>query len=674
MTENLLAKETSPYLLQHKDNPVHWQPWGEAAIERARRENKPILLSVGYAACHWCHVMAHESFEDPATADLMNRHFVNIKVDREERPDLDNIYQHALAMMGEHGGWPLTMFLTPEKEPFWGGTYFPPEPRYGRPSFTQVLESLASTYANEPDKIQSNAGRMRDALANLAKPAGGGDLSMATLDQAAQQMIRHVDPVNGGTHGAPKFPQPNFFQAIWRAYVRTGGALYREAVTSTLTQICQGGIYDHLGGGFARYSVDVEWLAPHFEKMLYDNALLIDLLSAVWPYVPQDLYRTRVTETVDWLLRDMRSAADGPFAFTAAYDADSEGEEGKFYVWDEAEIDRLLGPDSEKFKAAYDVTTSGNWEGKTILNRTADTNFGDPDLEPLLAICRATLLQERDKRIPPGRDDKVLADWNGLAVAAMVHAGAVFDRPDWIEAAEGVFAVVNDNLGEAGRLLHSWCADRAAHPAVLEDYANMARAALALNQATGHAPYLATAAAWVDILNTHYWDDANGGYFMSADDTLDVLTRSKTVHDNATPAGNGTMIEVLARLYHLTGDTAYRNRADKLIAALTPKEAHAIAHQPTFLSGFEILERAVQVVIAGKGDGAASLADAALRSGHPRLVLMRAPDPASLPDGHPAKGKAAPGGAPAAFICVGQTCSLPIADAETVLTEIRAQK
>ena len=679
MTDNLLGQETSPYLLQHRDNPVHWRPWNQDALAAAKAEGKPILLSIGYAACHWCHVMAHESFENPAIAEVMNRHFINIKVDREERPDLDNIYQHALAMMGEHGGWPLTMFLTPDLEPFWGGTYFPPEPRYGRPGFPQVLESLAHTYANEPEKISENASRMRDALSQLATPKGGGQISEPHLDEAATQMLRFVDPINGGTHGAPKFPQPNSFQALWRAFIRTRGPMYREAVTATLANVCQGGIYDHLGGGFARYAVDDKWLVPHFEKMLYDNALLVELMSEVYPFMEpglkKDLFRDRTAETIDWMLSDMRSTddPDAPFAFTSAFDADSEGVEGKYYVWSEAEIDALLGDRAATFKGAYDVSPGGNWEGHTILNRTSDPDYGNPDREKILMDCRADLLPVRQQRVPPMRDDKVLADWNGMAICALAKAAAVFGRPDWLKTAQDVFAFIMETLGNGDRLHHTWCAGKAAHPGVLDDYANLARAALALHQSTGDAAYLQRAEDLTDVLNTHFWDDEHGGYFMAAADTADLLTRSKPIHDNAVPTGNGTMIEVLARLHHLTGQPTHRERADKLISALSPADAPHLAHQPTFMTGFEILERAVQVTIAGTTESATDLVQAALASGHPRLVLLRTADASDLPANHPAAGKGPIAGKPAAYVCVGQTCSLPITDPEALTAALLQQ-
>src|SRR5690349_12880772 len=369
---NRLSEATSPYLLQHKDNPVDWWAWGEEALAEAKRTNRPILLSVGYAACHWCHVMAHESFEHPEIAALMNKLFVNIKVDREERPDLDQIYQQALALLGQQGGWPLTMFLTPEGRPFWGGTYFPSTSRWGRPGFADVLTTLAETYAQEPDKVQKNVDGLREAMAKLAAPQAGGAISMAITDRIAERLLEEVDLRQGGIGSAPKFPQVPLFHLFWRAFKRTKDERFKEAVAITLTRMSQGGIYDHLGGGFARYSVDANWLVPHFEKMLYDNAELIGLLTLVWQETRDPLYATRVREIAGWLEREMLAAPNdaGDCAFAASLDADSEGEEGKFYVWTEAEIDEVLGSESAFFKQQYDVSADGNWEGHTILNRS----------------------------------------------------------------------------------------------------------------------------------------------------------------------------------------------------------------------------------------------------------------------------------------------------------------
>ncbi len=589
MTANLLSQETSPYLLQHQHNPVHWRPWNEDALAEARKQNKPILLSVGYAACHWCHVMAHESFEDPQIADTMNELFINIKVDREERPDIDSLYQSALALTGQQGGWPLTMFLTPEGEPFFGGTYFPPTPRYGRPAFPDLLVGVSNAFTAEPEKVSQNVVALRNALARLANPQSGAGITPAVMDQAAATALRLVDPIHGGTVGAPKFPQPVFFRFLWQSYKRTASEPYRDAVISTLTSICQGGIYDHLGGGFARYSTDDRWLAPHFEKMLYDNALLIDLLTDVWLDTANPLFAERISETVQWLLRDMRAHGDdsGIFAFVSAFDADSEGVEGKFYVWTEDEIDAILGSDSDIFKPAYDVTRGGNWEGVTILNRTGTAAFGSREHEDTLARCREKLLDVRAGRVPPQRDDKVLADWNGMLIAALAKAAAVFDRPEWLDAAKTAFTFVTEHMRDHSRLHHVWCAGHARHPAVIDDYANMARAALTLFEITGEATYLAHARTWVAIADRHYWDDQGSGYFLSADDTKDVISRCKNVSDNATPSGNGMMLEVLARLYGHTGDASYRNRAEALALAFSGDNPNYLLSVPGLLAAYE---------------------------------------------------------------------------------------
>ena len=368
MAANQLDKETSPYLLQHAGNPVDWRPWGVAALTQAQAADKPIMLSIGYAACHWCHVMAHESFEDEAIAALMNELFVNIKVDREERPDLDAIYQSALALMGERGGWPLTMFCTPAGEPFWGGTYFPPAARFGRAGFPDVLRQIARIYRSEPDKITQNVVAVRDALTGLSQPRQASIVTLADIGTIAEKLAGNFDPAHGGLRGAPKFPQPSLLRLLWLAHTQTGAAAARDAVTLSLDKMAQGGIYDHLGGGFARYSVDDVWLVPHFEKMLYDNAQLIELYTLLWQETACALHAQRVAETVAWVLRDMVNADSG--AFSATLDADSEGVEGKYYVWTPAEIDALLGDDVLAFRAAYDVRDGGNWEGTTILNRS----------------------------------------------------------------------------------------------------------------------------------------------------------------------------------------------------------------------------------------------------------------------------------------------------------------
>jgi uncharacterized protein YyaL (SSP411 family) len=671
LTRNCLGNETSPYLLQHQRNPVHWQAWSAATLAAAKSQDKPILLSIGYAACHWCHVMAHESFENPAIAALMNESFVNIKVDREERPDLDAIYQYALSLLGEQGGWPLTMFLTPDGEPFWGGTYFPPTSRYGRPGFPDVLRALDNAYRTDHEKVARNAAALREALGRMSQPQRGDGISIALTDQIAERLVREVDPFNGGIGDAPKFPQPAIFELLWRAWKRTRQAPFRDAVTRTLDAMCQGGIYDHLGGGFARYSTDARWLAPHFEKMLYDNAELVDLLTLVWQETRNPLYAQRVAETIDWVRREMVTAEGG---FSSSLDADSEHEEGKFYVWSEADIDTLLGPRAALFKQHYDVTPHGNWEGHTILNRLHSSTLLGADLEAELAACRAVLFHAREERVRPGLDDKVLADWNGLMIAALSNAAQVFERPDWLDLAVDAFTFITTQMTDAtGRLSHSWRAGRRNHPAIVDDYANLCRAALCLHEATGEPSYLAHVQAWIGMLDRHYWDTAGDGYFLAADDTEGLITRSKTANDSAVPAGNGTMVGVLARLFYLAGKTEYRDKADAIIATFAGEVARNFFPLATLINANELLQRAVQIVIRGERDAAdtAALTRAVHDVSLPTKILSVIGTGASLPDGHPAAGKTAVRGTATAYVCEGPTCSLPITDPAALSADLR---
>ena len=665
MSRNRLGGETSPYLLQHRDNPVHWQPWDEEAFAAARRDGKPILLSIGYSACHWCHVMAHESFEDPEAAALMNELFVSIKVDREERPDLDAIYQAALALLGQHGGWPLTMFLTPAGEPFWGGTYFPPAGRYGRPGFTDVLSAVHGLYTNEPDKVEKNRAAIAEALQALSRKPAGDAIPLALNDHVAATLLKEVDPVWGGIGTAPKFPQTMVLELLWRAYKRGADEAMRDAVLLSARRMCQGGIYDHLGGGFARYAVDAHWLVPHFEKMLYDNALLLELLAHVWQQTGEDLFKSRTEETVAWVLREM-AAPDGGFA--SAYDADSEGEEGRFYTWSEAEIDRLLGAGAEAFKAVYDVRAEGNWEGRTILHRNNAPASGAAVDEAGLAALREVLFRVRAERVPPGWDDKVLADWNGLMIAALATAGATFDRPEWIAAGAAAFDFVRTRITADGRLRHSYRDGRTGTAAILDDYANMARAALALYEATGEPAYVAGAEDWVATADRHYWDEAGGGYFLTADDVETLIVRTRTAADSATPSGNATMVAVLARLYALTANDAYRARAEATVAAFSGEAAQSPIALCSLLNANETLQATVQVVLVGDRDDPATVAlrRAVFETSAPNRVLAQIAPDAALPGGHPAAGKGLVDGATAAYVCVGTTCSLPITNAQSL--------
>lgn len=670
MTANLLAAETSPYLLQHRDNPVHWQPWGSGAFDLARATGRPVLLSVGYAACHWCHVMAHECFEDPDIADLMNRLFINIKVDREERPDVDQIYQHALALLGQQGGWPLTMFLTPDAQPFWGGTYFPPASRWGRPGFPDVLHGVSQTWLSDQGRVSRNVGALADALKRLSEHRPGPSFNIAALDQVAGRLIGEVDPVHGGIGGAPKFPQPGIFEMLWRAWLRSGHTGYATAVTTTLTAMAQGGIYDHLGGGFARYSTDSEWLAPHFEKMLYDNAQLIELMTLVWLDTADPLLQSRIAETVGWLQREM--IADGG-GFAATLDADSEGVEGKFYVWDAETIARLLGPRAPAFAATYGVTTAGNWEHTNILTRRNPQGGFDPATEPALAEDRAVLLAERGKRIRPGWDDKVLADWNGLAIAALAKAGTVFEQPTWLDVARRAFHFVCTHMQRDGRLLHSWRAGQLKHRANLDDYANMARAALALYEIDGDPTLLDQAVLWVKVCQVHFQAEDSGGFYCTPDDADDLIVRVRQVFDNAVPSGNGTLLGVLARLWLQTGEDQWRRDADALLQAFGGELTRNVFPLSTYLNNAELLLSPLQVVLIGEPDDPATLAlsRSLYRQSLPTLVVTRLKPNQALHSGHPAHGKGLKDGQPTAYVCRDLTCSPPVTEPDALTALLR---
>jgi uncharacterized protein YyaL (SSP411 family) len=662
MGENRLGRETSPYLLQHKDNPVHWWAWGPEALAEARRTGRPILLSVGYAACHWCHVMAHESFEDDETARLMNELFINIKVDREERPDIDAIYMDALHRTGEHGGWPLTMFLDAEARPFWGGTYFPPTARWGKPSFRHVLSEVSRIYHAEPDKVRHNAEAITALLRKDAEIGVRAEITDPLLSDLTSRLVRAVDMRHGGLQGAPKFPQWSFFWLLWRGATRYRQAEARSAVETTLTHICQGGIYDHLGGGFARYSVDEHWLVPHFEKMLYDNALLIDLMTEVYREIASPLLKTRIAETVAWLEREMIAEGGG---FAASLDADSEGEEGKFYVWSKDEVLKLLGPDDGAFFCqVYDVTGGGNFEGHNILNRLGNLALLSDADEARLVALRARLLEARAGRVRPGWDDKVLADWNGLMIAALVNAARTFNRIEWQRMAERAFDFVARRMTVNGRLVHAFRAGQAKSPATAGDYSNMIWAALRLHQATSDLSYLEHAKSWTATLDRHYWDDGACGYAMTADDSTDVIVRLRRAHDDATPNANAIMISNLVHLFLLTGETRYLKRAEAIPHAFAASLAsNQVAHTGMFASSVDLLARQ-QVVIVGKTNAAdTGRLAATLRSlSVPGCVEQLIEPDAPMPPSPTLAGKKPLGGKATAYVCSGTQCSAPITE------------
>ncbi len=666
---NRLAAETSPYLLQHQDNPVDWWPWGPEALAEARRRDKPILLSVGYAACHWCHVMAHESFEDEPTARVMNELFVNIKVDREERPDIDQIYMAALHHLGEHGGWPLTMFLTPAGEPIWGGTYFPKASRYGKPAFVDVLREIARLFREEPDKIERNRAALMERLAAAVRPTGSATIGRTELDNAARQLGGLIDPVNGGTRGAPKFPQAALFECLWRAGLRSGETRYFPAVEITLDHICEGGIYDHLGGGFARYSVDERWLVPHFEKMLYDNAQLLELLAIAYQRTGKDLYRRRAYETVGWLKREMTTEQG---AFCASLDADSEGEEGKFYVWSYDEVIRQLGiEDGEFFARHYDVTPAGNFEGHNILNRLKSPAGSDAD-ETRLAPLREKLLSARATRVRPGLDDKVLADWNGLMIAALANAGSMLDEPKWIDMASRAFDFIAATMTRGDRLGHSGRQGKLTFPGLASDYAAMIRAALALFEATGKPHFLDHALQWQRALDCDYTDPERGIYYLTAVDAEGLVIRPAATTDEATPNHNAVAAQNLIRLATLAGDDAWRDKADQLIGAVAPLIAENLYMHMAMLNAIDLRLGAAEIVITGQG--ADPLLAAARRLPPLGRIVLHAASAESLPKNHPARAKLDAARGPQAFVCVGETCSLPVTDPTALAAAIQSMR
>ena len=667
--ENRLAQATSPYLLQHKHNPVDWWQWGPAALDEAKRSNRPILLSVGYAACHWCHVMAHESFEDEATARVMNELFVNIKVDREERPDIDQIYMNALHLLGEQGGWPLTMFLTPKGEPVWGGTYFPNTSRFGRPAFTDVLREVSRLFREEPNKIAQNRDALLARLAEKARPAGKVTIGLRELDAAAAQVGNMFDAVNGGLRGAPKFPQPSLLEMLWRAGTRSGDARFFKTAEHSLERMCEGGIYDHLGGGFSRYSVDEKWLVPHFEKMLYDNAQLLELLALAFQRSGTVLFAQRARETVAWLAREM-TTKEG--AFCASLDADSEGEEGKFYVWSYDEVLKALGDDDGAFFARhYDVTPGGNFEGHNILNRLAGLPRSAED-ESRLTSLREKLLAVRSARVRPGLDDKVLADWNGLMIAALVNAGIILDEPSWIAMARRAFDFITNAMSKGERLGHSWREGQLLFPGLASDFAAMTRAALALYEAGGERRFLDQALVWQNALDAHYADADSGAYYLSADDASDLLLRPHSTTDDATPNANAVAAGNLVRLAVLTGDDKWRAQADRLIDGILSAAGNNLFGHVALLNALDLRLRGAEIVATGKD--AEAFAQAALKLPYLDRIVLRAASAADLPASHPAQEKlaAAPDGA--AFVCVGETCSLPVTEPAQLAAALSAMR
>jgi len=584
---NRLAQETSPYLRQHADNPVDWYPWGEEALAAAREQDKPILLSIGYAACHWCHVMAHESFEDEETAVYMNTHFINVKVDREERPDLDSIYMNAVVALTGQGGWPMTVALMPDGRPFFGGTYFPPAPRYGMPSFRQVLEGLHNAWQTRREDVAQSAAQITRHLARDPSLAQTGTaLDENLFSDALSGLLRVFDSDQGGFSRAPKFPPSMTLEFLLRMVVRRDDKMALHMVEYTLQKMAHGGMYDQIGGGFARYATDDRWLVPHFEKMLYDNALLARVYLHAFQVTGKSLYRRIAEETLGFVQRELRHESGG---FYSSYDADSEGEEGKFYVWSAAEIRAALGDEADLFMRAYGVTESGNWEGHNILHLprpldevAAAANLPLEDVMARLAAARRTLYAIRARRVWPGLDDKVLTAWNGLMLAAFAEAGRILARPDYTAVAEQNARFLHDHLRDKnGRLFRTWKAGAdAKYNGYLEDYAYLADGLLALYQTTFAARWFNWARQLGDLILAHFQDETNGGFYDTSDDHETLIQRPKDVQDNATPSGGAMAALVLLKLNLYTGDGRYWDPAYRAVTALYD----ALARYPTGFS------------------------------------------------------------------------------------------
>jgi uncharacterized protein YyaL (SSP411 family) len=666
---NRLIHETSPYLRQHAHNPVDWHAWGEEALAEARDQDKPIFLSIGYSACHWCHVMERESFENEATATLMNELFVNIKVDREERPDLDSIYMDAVQAMTGQGGWPMSVFLTPDGKPFYGGTYFPPQPRYGMPSFVQVLRSVAEAYRERRDQVEGQAERLTSMLRRAAQfESDSADLGAETLDEAVHQLHEAFDDENGGFGSQPKFPQPMTLEFILTQYLRTGDLDTLYMTELTLAQMALGGIYDQLGGGFHRYSVDAHWLVPHFEKMLYDNAQMLLIYLHAWQLNGLPLYRRVVEETTDYVLREMTAPTGG---FYATQDADSEGEEGKFFVWKPGEIEAVLDADAAKiFEAYYGVTTRGNFEGKNILNvqlpvenLAQELKLTPQQVEQSLATSRAKLFAEREKRVKPARDEKILVEWNGLMIHALAEVGVTLGRQDALDAAIAAADFILAHMSQPdGKLYRSYKDGRARFNGYLEDYAAFARALVALYEATFDLRWLGEASRLTQLIFEQFHDAEKGGFFQTGIDHETLVTRRKDYIDNAAPSGNSLTTELLLRLGVLVGNEQYRREATRVL--LTLKEA--MRQQPTAFGRIltalnTLLTPSQEIALVGDPANEATralLAEVRQRYLPTTVIALKAPDVETMLPLLTDRGLV--NGQPAAYVCENYACQLPV--------------
>jgi len=666
---NSLAEETSPYLLQHKDNPVDWQPWGPEALERAREEDKPILLSIGYSACHWCHVMERESFEDSETAAYMNENFIPIKVDREERPDVDDIYMESVQAMTGQGGWPLTAFLDSEGVPFYGGTYFPPEPRHGMPSFRQVLEATAEAYRTQREQLRAASDRIRESLATISRIEQSKEpLTPEMLDAAVSGLLEGADEANGGFGGAPKFPPASVLELLLARGVT-------DHVKTTLDAMMHGGIYDQLAGGFARYSVDSVWLVPHFEKMLYDNALLARAYLHGWQVMGEDRWMTVCRDTLDWALREMRGPEGG---FYSALDADSEGEEGRYYVWGEDELREALAESGmaadsvERVLGYWGVSPQGNFEGSNILHAPAGPSANPPEE---LTRAKRVLLKRREQRVRPGLDDKRICSWNALMIAALADAGAALEREDYLDAAKGCARFILESMRDNGRLLRTWKDGEGRLNAYLEDHAYLVEALLRLYEATLEVRWFDSAREIADAMVERFADEERGGFFTTSHDHETLIARRKDIGDHPIPAGNASAAMGLLRLAALTGETRYEEQAAGVLRLFGPA---AIRHPDSFghlLQALDFhLSTVREVALVAPRNGAAPLAPLSglARVVHsefrPHVVTAGGPEgtdrPELLRERHAVEGR------PAAYVCEHFACRAPVTEPDELAAQL----
>jgi uncharacterized protein YyaL (SSP411 family) len=656
---NALARETSPYLLQHKDNPVDWRPWGEEALAMARELDRPLLVSIGYSACHWCHVMERESFEDAETAAYMNEHFVSVKVDREERPDVDALYMEAVQAMSGHGGWPMTVFCDPDGVPFYGGTYFPPDEGRGMPSFRMVMEAVVDAFANRREELRERAPETRAQLGTIGAVEPSGEAPGAELLEAATAALEQsADLERGGFGGAPKFPPASALELLLARGVTA-------PVERTLDAMMAGGIYDQIGGGFARYSVDASWLVPHFEKMLYDNALLARAYLHGWQALGHERYRRVCEETLDWALREMRGPEGG---FYAALDADSEGEEGRFYVWTAEQMRAVLGDGADAIAEHYGVSAAGNFEGGNVLHLAAGAAAAEP---AGLAEAHKALYAARSERVRPGLDDKRLASWNALMLAALAESGAALERPEYLDAARDCAEFVLRDLRDGeGRLLRTYKDGEGRLNAYLEDHAFLLEALLTLYEATFEQCWFEHARALADTTIARFGDPERGGFYSTSDDHEELIARRKEIGDHPIPSGNSAAALGLLRLEALTGERRYGERAEgvlALFAKAAPRQPDAFAHLLRALD----FRLAPTKEVALIGDELGELATVVRAQHRPHLVLAGGPAGSAIPPLLADRGEV--DGEPAAYVCQGFACRQPVADADALADLLRMQ-